>query len=328
MYLDQYTRDEAELVRAQPGDWNYREGIDDKWAYDPADPTNDDAAKVTFNAVRKMLAFRDGKQRVDGPEFRGLYTNLKEFSDKCSPPGWLGVADAYPLFLTQKAAIRLDGAWLLTSFEKDIRSLAEGKYISGSAEEGQPTPTPLAGQPATVFDLGSFNNPTMEGEAVDAPARTIEVNIGFWSIPKKEQAQNELEVDFLMYLTSPEGYGVYLQNKLDANNPQGGINGPPIVQNVELPAEYAERFAQLKLIGNTEKDTAGTYRARGVGDYQPSVREWVDLTQQYFDNKISLDDFLTKYQSSLEGMMPDILKHMQLTEEDLKTPEKKPASQQ
>ena len=46
----------------------------------------------------------------------------------------------------------------------------------------------------------------------------------------------------MMYLTSPEGYGVYLENKLDPNNPQGGINGPPIVQNVELPAEYAERI--------------------------------------------------------------------------------------
>ena len=206
--------------------------------------------------------------------------------------------------------------------------MAEGKYISGSAAEGQPTPTPLQDQAATVFDIGSFNNPTMEGDAVDAPARTIEVNIGFWSVPKKDQAQNELEMDFLMYLTSPEGYGVYLENKLDPNNPQGGINGPPIVKDVTLPAEYADRFAQLKLIGNTEKDTAGTYRARGIADYQPSVREWVDLTQQYFDNKISIDEFLTKYQASLEAMMPEIMTHMQLTEDDLKTPEKKPAAQQ
>lgn len=328
MYLDQFTRDEAELVRAQPGDWNFRDGIDDKWNYDPSDPHNDDGTQLTFNTSRKMLAFKEGKQRVDGPEFRELYTNLKQFNDKCAPDGWLGVSDAYPLFLTQKAAIRLDGAWLLTSFEKDIRSLAEGKYISGSAKEGEPTPTPLPEQPISTFELGSFNNPTMEGDAVDAPARTIEVNIGFWSIPKKDQAQNDLEIDFLMYLTSPEGYGIYLKNKLDANNPQGGINGPPIVKNVDLPGDFAERFAQLKLIGNTEKDTAGTYRARGIADYQPSVREWVDLSQQYFTDKITLDDFLTKYQASLERLWPEILEHMQLTEDDLKTPEKKPASQQ
>lgn len=327
MYLDQYTRHEADLVRAKPGDWDFREGIDDQWKYDPKDPHNDDATKITFNSTRKMIALKDHKQRVDGPEFRELYTNLKQFSDRCAPPGWLGTSDAYPLFLTQKAAIRLDGAWLLSSFEKDIRSLAEGKYISGSAKEGQPTPTALPGQPASAFELGSFNNPTMEGKAVDAPARTIEVNIGFWGIPKKEQKQNDLEVDFLMYLTSPEGYGLYLKNKLDPNNAHGGINGPPVVKDVKLPEEYAKRFSQLKLIGNTEKDTAGTYRARGVADYQPSVREWVDLGQQYFANKITLDDFVTKYQASIDRLFPEILTHQKLTPDDLKTPEKKPAQQ-
>ncbi len=327
-YLDQFTRDEIEMVRAQPGDWNFREGVDDKWKYDPTDPTNDDGNKVTFNAARKMIALRDGKQRVDGPEFRELYTNFKEFAKRCTPPGWIGTSDAYPLFLTQKAAIRLDGAWFLTNFEKDITSLAEGKYIMGSAAEGQPTPTPLPSQPLSVFETGSFNNPTMEGAAVDAPARTIEVNIGFWSVPKKDQKQNDLEIDFVQFLTSPEGYGVYLQNKLDPKNAQGGISGPPVVKDVVLPSPYAERFAQLKLIGNTEKDTAGGYRSRGINDFQPSVREWVDLAQQYFTDKITLDEFLTKYQASIEKQFPDILAFMKLTAADLETPEKKPAAQQ
>ncbi len=323
-YLDQFTRDEVELVRAQPGDWNFRDGVDNKWTYDPKDQTNDDSNKVTFSSVRKMIALRDGKQRVDGPEFRALYTNFKEFADKCTPPGWIGTKDAYPLFLTQKAAIRLDGAWFLTQFEKNIRSLAEGKYISGSAAEGQPTPTPLPSQNVNVFKVGSFNNPTMEGPEVDAPARTIEVNIGFWSVPKKDQKQNDLELDFLMYLTSPEGFGVYLQNKLDPNNAQGGINGPPVVKDVKLPAEYADKFAQLKLIGNTEKDTAGTYRARGINDFQPSVREWVDLSQQYFNNKITLDEFLKQYQAAIDRLYPEILAFMKLTEADRRARKRSP----
>ncbi|MEZ4673181.1 MAG: hypothetical protein R2932_02920 [Caldilineaceae bacterium] len=192
-----------------------------------------------------------------------MYTNFKDFADRCAPPGWIGTQDAYPLFLTQKAAIRLDGAWLLANFEKNIRSLAEGSYSYSAAEEGAPTPTPSADdQAATIFEIGSFNNPSMEGEGVDAPARTIEVNIGFWGIPAKDQAQNDLEVDFLMFTTSPEGYGVYLANRLDANNPEGGVNGPTIVKSVQLPEEVAARFANLALIGNTEKDTAGTYRSR------------------------------------------------------------------
>jgi raffinose/stachyose/melibiose transport system substrate-binding protein len=329
MYLDQFTRDEAELVRAQPGDWNFRQGIDDVWTYDPTDPHNDDAVKITFNNQRKMIALRDHQQPVNGPKFEALYTNFKQFSDKAAPPGWLGTKDAYPLFLTQEAAIRLDVAALLGNFERDINSLAQGKYVSpGGAAEGQPTPTPLPGRELETFEIGSFNNPTMEGPEVDAPARTIEVNIGFLSVPKKDQAQNDLELDFLMWLTSPDGFGLYLKNRLDPNNAgSAGINGPPIVKDVELPADLAGKFAQLKLIGNTEKDTAGTYRARGIADYQPSVREWVDLTQQFFAGDIELKDYLDQYQASVDRLFGEILTHQQLTPDDLTDPAKKPASQ-
>jgi len=328
MYADQYTRDEAELVRCQEGDWCFREGIDDKWTYDPSDPYNDDATDITFNIVRKINALQDGSQSVDGPAWKAMYENFKAFGDRCAPPGWIGTTDAYPLFLTQKAAIRLDGAWLLSNFEKDIRSLAEGTYSYTGAEEGAPTPTPAAEDlAATLFEIGSFNNPSMEGPEVDAPARTIEVNIGFWSIPKKDQAQNDLEVDFLMYVTSPEGFGLYLENRLDPNNAKGGINGPPVVKNVALPPEYAERFAALKLIGNTEKDTAGSYRSRGVADYQPTVREWVDVAQQYFTGKITIDEFLAQYQASIETNFDGIVEHLQLTPDDLKDPTKKPVNQ-
>jgi raffinose/stachyose/melibiose transport system substrate-binding protein len=327
MYADQFTRDEADLVRCQEGDWCFRPGIDDQWAYDPTDPYNDDGTKITFNVVRKMNALQSGEQSVNGPKWRAMYENFKQFADRCTPPGWIGTTDAYPLFLTQKAAIRLDGAWLLSNFEKDIRSLAEGSYSYSGADTAAATPTPSAADlAATVFELGSFNNPAMEGVEVDAPARTIEVNIGFWSVPKKDQAQNNLEVDFLMFATSPEGYGLYLENRLDPNNPQGGVNGPPVIKDVSLPPEYAERFAALKLIGNTEKDTAGTFRSRGVADYQPTVREWVDLAQQYFTDKISLDEFLDQYQASLMTNFDEILEHQRLTPADLEDPTKKPVN--
>lgn len=326
MYADQFTRHEAELVRAQPGDWDFREGIDDVWTYDATDPHNDDATQVTFNPVRKMIALRDGDQTVDGPEWRAMYENFHEFSTRCAPPGWIGTTDAYPLFLTGKAAIRLDGAWLISRFERDIRSLAEGTYNYVSTEEGAPTPSPSADDlAAKVFDVGSFNNPSMEGPEVDAPARTIEVNIGFWSIPSKSQEQNDLEVDFLMYVTSPEGYGIYLQNVLDPNNEDSaGVNGPPVVQGVALPADLQARFDGLRLIGNTEKDTAGSYRSRGVADYQPSVREWVDLAQQYFLDEITLDEFLTGYQASLMNNFDGILEQQNLTADDLNDPTRKP----
>lgn len=318
MYADQYTRDEAELVRCQPGDYCFREGVDDMWTYDPSDPGNDDATDLTFNPVRKLIALRDGVQTVKGDAWREMYTNFKEFGDRCTPPGWIGTTDAYPLFLTGEAAIKLDGAWLLSQFEKDIRSLAEGSYESGD-ETLQAA--------AEVFELGTFNNPTMEGGEVDAPARTIEVNIGFWGIPKKDVAQNDLEVDFLMFVTSPEGAGLYLDNKLDPDNLQGGVNGPLALNDVELPDDLATRFEGIRLIGNTEKDTAGTYRARGVADYQPTVREWVDLAHQYFLDEITLDEFLDQYHQSLLDNFDGILEHMNITPEDLEDPSRKPVNQ-
>ena len=327
MYADQFTRHEADLVRCQPGDWCFREGIDDEWVYDPTDPHNDDNTEITFNSVRQMKAFYEGEQRVDGSEWKAMYENLAQLLGPMTPPGWIGVTDAGPLFLTQEAAIRLDGAWFFTSFEKQIRQLAEGTY-GAAVGEGEPTPTPVpGGEQAVAFELGTFNNPSMEGPYADAPARTIEVNIGFWGIPKKDQAQNDLEVDFLMFVTSPNGYGIYLRNKLDANNLNGGISGPPVVKNVELPQLYADRFANVNLIGNTEKATAGTYRSRGLNDYQPMIREWVDLAQQYFDGKISVDEFLTKYQASLEGNFETmVIEHLKWADglDALQTPEKKP----
>jgi raffinose/stachyose/melibiose transport system substrate-binding protein len=328
MYADQFTRHEAELVRCQEGDWCFREGIDDKWEYDPTDPHNDNNTRITFNSVRKMKAFHEGLQKVDSPEWYAKYENLAQLLGPMTPPGWIGVTDALPLFLTQQAAIWLDGAWFFTSFEKQIKQLAEGSYGTTGLAEGEPTPTPVPGaERAVVFELGTFNNPSMEGMFVDAPARTIEVNIGFWGVPKKAQAQNELEIDFLMFLTSPSGYGIYLRNKLDPNNLQGGIAGPPVVKDVTLPAIFAERFANVDLIGNTEKDTAGTYRSRGLNDYQPMVREWVDLAQQYFDGQLDTAEFLEKYQAAMDANFETMLEeHLKWADgvAALQNPEKEP----
>ena len=112
---------------------------------------------------------------------------------------------------------------------------------------------------------------------------------------------------------------------LDPNNSDSaGINGPPVVQGVALPGDLQARFDSLRLIGNTEKDTAGTYRSRGVADYQPSVRAWVDLAQRYFSDELSLDDFLKQYQQSLMDNFDGILQQQNLTPDDLKDPTRKP----
>ena len=289
-YVDQYTRDEILIKRCQPGDYCFQEGIDDVWEWDPSDPFNDDNHKVTTNGVRALRALRDGEIRVDSLEVRDMFENLSQLLGPMTQEGWIGTTDALPLFLKGEAAIWLDGAWLLSNFEREMKAIQEAAGADEVIE---------------AFDLGTFNCPTMTGELVDAPARTIEATVGFYSVFQKDQAQNDLEMDFLMFLTSPEGYGIYLRNRLDPNNPNGGIYGPPVVKGVSLPEKYQVLFDGLQFIGNHQKAASGNWISIG---YNPeTTRIHVDLMQRYFLGEITLDDLLSGYQQACEDNLETYL---------------------
>ena len=323
--------DNWELSRCQEGDWCYENGVDDMFpaANWQEDSHFDDNNRVHQNMVRAINAFQAGEIGPKDPQYRAMMEEFgKVFQPENLPPGWTGVngQTAYSLFLSGKALFWLDGGWMISSFEKDINNLRTGQFFT--AKEGVPTPTPDPSfDTVKPFEFGTFDNPKMTVEEASCPwQRTIEWPVGFWSVPVKDQKQNDLEIDFLMYVTSPEGFGVYVENKMDANNPKGGLTGPFIVQGVEMPAEMAVKFESLKPIGNTEKATAGSFFSRGISDYQPMVREWVNLAQQYFTGKIDLDTYITKYDEVLRrpDLWKGLLEHMKLTEEDLTSPEKKP----
>jgi ABC-type glycerol-3-phosphate transport system substrate-binding protein len=337
MYQDGFyaSPEKWDLSRCQPGDWCFEKGVDDKFpeANWQSDPYFDDASKVHQNTVRWLNAFKDGKIGPKDPQYIALMKEFKKvFIPENLPPGWTGVSGptAYSLFLSGKALFWLDGGWMISTFQKDINNLRTGKFFT--VKEGQPTPTlDPSFQTIKPFEFGTFDNPKMMAAEALAPwQRTIEWPVGFWSVPVKGQKQNDLELDFMMYVTSPEGYGIYVQNKIDPNNLNGGLIGPFIVKGVALPPEVAAMFKDIKPIGNTEKTTAGSFFSRGIADYQPMVREWVNLAQQYFTGKIDLDTYIQKYDEVLRR--PDLWKGMldqlKLTEDDLAHPEKKPVSQQ
>ncbi|MHB1295350.1 MAG: ABC transporter substrate-binding protein [Anaerolineae bacterium] len=326
--MDQYHRDDINLVRCQPGDWCYREGIDDKWTYDPTDPRNDDPDKVSINIVRHLQALRDGTIRFDTPEFAEMMTELGRIyktSNGYVPEGWAGTNDAYPLFLTQEAAMWQVRGGFVVSFPKDIARLAEGEYYQAPAE-GETVPTPSTDEKAaTVFDYGTFAFPTLEGDYVQAPARANELTSGYLAIPKKDSAQNDLEVDFVMFWTSPQGMSIFLENKLDANNLQGGIEGPPIIKDVELPEEWQQVFANMTFIGNYEKSGApGDQVARGFYFYEPTKREWAVLVQRFYNDEITAEEFGVAYQKLLEDNFDGLLEYLNIAPEDLDHPEKQP----
>jgi len=335
MYQDGFycVPEKWELSRCQEGDWCYEKGVDDKFpvADWQTNPHFDDANMVHSNWVRWLNAFQEGKIGPNDPEYKALMQEFKKvLNENNLPPGWTGVngQSAYALFLSGKALFWLDGGWMISTFEKDINKLASGKFFT--AKEGEPTPTPDPNYSGVKpFPFATFDNPKMTAPEAKCPwQRTIEWPVGFWGMPVKNQKQNDLELDFMMFATSPEGYKIYVDNKMDANNANGGLTGPFIVKGVEMPPEMAAKFENLKPIGNTEKTTAGSAFSRGVADYQPMVREWVSLAQQYFTSKIDLDTYIAKYDEVLRkpDLWSGLLEQQKLTVDDLKSPEKKPVN--
>lgn len=311
VYGDQYMRDSVNIVRAQPNDYNFVPGLDDKWTFDPSDPYNDSNSRVTKNDLRvwKAIKEKDGPFKIEGnPKWKAFMENLKSLF-QYTEPGFFGVnaEQAYSLFLTGKAATMLSTPGSYWQLPKDLADEKKSGVKGG----------------AKPFEYGFFNMPSMEGPEVMAPARTIQIPIGFYGLVSKDAKQTELGIDFMMYLTSPEGYKVYvtaIQNSKDAS-----LAGSPALKDIELPEEMSKAFANFKPIGNTEGfPSANNSLARGVWDFQPSVQEWVGLIQQYFGDKIAIDDYLKKYQASVDKHFPAALKDKKLEMADLDTPERKP----
>ena len=320
--MDQYHRDDLQIIQCQEGDWCFREGIDDVWTYDPTDVRNDDPDRVSVNIARHLAALRDGAINFDNECTVEMMTQLGrvfQTENGFVPEGWTGITDAYPLFLTQKAAMRMVHGGIYTSLPKDIRSLAQGEY-GGNAEV-----TEEDSGAAVEFEFGRFAFPTIEGPCVQGTARANELTQGYLALPLKDRAQNDLEVDFVMFWTSPQGMQIFLENKLDTENLQGGIAGPPLIKNVDLPGELQEVFATSVFVGNYEKPGApGDAVARGFFKYEDTKREWSIMVQEFFEGKITAEDFAEGYQTLLEGNFDGLLEFLNLTHEDLDNPEKRP----
>ena len=320
--MDQYHRSDINLVRCQPGDWCYREGIDDKWTYDPTDPRNDDPDRVSINVVRHLIALRDKTISFDNECTADMMDKIGEIyktENGFVPDGWMGLSDSYPLFLTQKAAMRQDTGRVFTQLSKDIKALAEGTYADESAV------TDVQAKSAAEFEFGTFAFPSIEGPCVQGKARANELPSGYLALPKKDRQQNDLEVDFVMFWTSPEGMNIYLSNKLDPNNLQGGIQGPTIIQGVDVPEPWKDIFDNQPFIGNYEKPGAPADKeARGFYMYEPTKREWAIMVQDFFEGKITSQEFASSYQKLLEDNWDGLLQYLNVTPEDLAHPEKQP----
>ncbi|MFD0712108.1 ABC transporter substrate-binding protein [Paenibacillus sp. GCM10027626] len=315
IYPDQYFRDYIELVKSQPDDYTYMANIDESWKFDINDPYNDANSKVSTNELRVLKAIKDktGPYKVEGnPAWREVMINLKKLFSY-APNGFMGMSEeqAYKLFLTGKAATMVA---LPSSYWQLPKDFADAE---------------LTGETGGVksFDFGYFNMPSMEGEHVQAPARTIHIYTGFYGFVKKNAEQTALNVDFMMYLTSPEGYKVYLeaiQNSKDAS-----LNGAPLLNDIELPESMKKTFESFDAIGNTEGlPSPGNTLARGLYDYQPSVQSYIGLISKYFNDEIDVDQLLKQYQTDIDAKFEAMLKERKKELSDLDNPERQPPTRE
>ena len=321
IYADQTTRSMINVFRAQEGDFCYDPDIDGVWSYDPTDPYNDDSWKVNQNAVRVYKAMVDGEFTADTAGMRTVWNNFaKIFPKYAGGENFFGTKSTgvSPLFYQQKAAIICDGAWRLGQFKNEMSKLTSGQTVEN---------LDMAAEGITMFDIGTFNMPSMEGEGIEAPARTIEVATGFLGAIKKDKAHDEAVADFMMFLSSEEGYSAYLTAAYEAGMT---IQGPPLVYGAKLPADVQVMFDNLTFIGNCQKGS-GQKLARGMsgssGDITESYRLFYDYSYRFLTGKIDIEGWIAEHCANIAQYLPEAMSTSGVSMADLENPQNAPSGQ-
>ena len=286
LFLDSYLRDTVKITRAQAGDFDYRSDVDSKWTYNPNDPNNDSYSQMTNNPNRVLSALLDKKVVIDGEIFRDAYANhMRKMTNYCDP-GYFGLsrAQAQQAFIVGGAAMWSDQPIFFAIYEKIVNNPASG---------------------IKPFDYGTFPYVTFDdSKLIEAPQRTFVGDLGFWVIPKKDQKQNDLEVDFFQFLTNPPTATQFMLAGLTQTG--GDLVGPLQIIGVDLPPVWKQRFEGLKDIGPAGPN-AGNYGGALLQEQQ-AARDYVSLTQSWFSNKMSEDAYFKALQKSFDETVPRLVK--------------------
>ena len=315
IYNDQVTRSLVKTWHAQEGDFCYDPDIDADWEYDPTDPYNDTEDHMSYNILRVMNSILDGTWRFDSPGQKTVWTNfLRLFPKYCGGDAMFGLSTggATTLFNQGKAAMTVNLSGAVAEFDRMMKEVEEyGFFTNADGEEVE----------GSVFHLGTFNMPSMEGEGVEAKARTIAGYVLDFSALNKDQDHNELVVDFLMYFSSPEGMSLYLDGLMDGG---GSVDGPTYVYNVEYPEELAGKFDDIEDIGGAQHGYAYAF-ASGVPYIDESMREFYNDVYALLSESIDVDEFLKRYEDNILTYAPALCGALNISEKDLENPAAAPA---
>jgi len=262
---DAYLRNYVPILQSRPGDWDYDPKKNADYKYDPNDPYSD--MMVVLNVERTLNAILNGDLDFRSPRLKQIYVRLKELAQYFQD-GFLGsgFGSASRLFYKQKAAMCAMGSERVTAMVQDFKKM----------------------DPSERFEFSNFWFPPITDDPLVCGAfRGVGGGGTTFAVMKKGDAEHERNViDFLMYMTTPESGQILVERTLAENE---ALVGPILIKGVKMPEELTGKFKPFMGHGFEKLNF------RGLEDEQESVAEWTVIAQEFFGNRLTLDEFCDKY---------------------------------
>ena len=312
-YWDQFNRDWHNIVRAQPGDYNYDDELDGSFVYDPLDPRL--GSNYNYNTVRFYRGIRDEIIRWDTPEFVDMITQFTKVFNRYVNDDVYVQADPYPRFLQGNSAMMTHGAWMIPTLRLDMANL-ENLDRRKALNIGENVR--LQG-----FEWGTFKNPSMEGPNVMGTARSVESAFGeYISIIDKNQAQTDLVLDFVKFWLSSPGYQAFVDGASAA-----GTNwfprGPIMIKDVALPGALDGLYDDVEMLGNAERPINNFVAHPGHPRY---FQQSLDMFKLVLDGRITPEEYAKRRHAFIVDNFDGILDVAGLTHENLDNPARSPTN--
>lgn len=313
VYFDQYHRDWVEYARALPGDWNYNPEKDDNFVYDPTD--KDLNRKYTYSVQRFLKNLKEGTITYADDQMTELLTNWARMAPYLNQDFWSGI-DTYARFIQGQSAmfpLSFSTYWTL---QNDLNAMdaARREALGLTADFEAPD-----------FGASTFRWPSMQGPLVIGPARGVESYQGeFLGAIDKNAAQTELDVDFLRFWLSKAGYQHWVDGYAESGlwTPSGSM----LVDDIEVPEEYATVLDAIEPIGNAEAAPNGflMWTFGGLGTFWQKESE--EMIKQILAGEMQPSEFGPRYQEMLTvTYWNDLLAELNLTEDEVMNPQLEPA---
>ena len=309
IYFEQYHTDWVETVRAQEGDWNFNPERDGNFVYDPADV--DIHNHYTFSAQRYYAGIRDGALSFDTPRIAEMVRNFSQVFPQMATDDFYVVQDPYPTFLQRQAAMMVNTTGNLIQLTKDMDALSPERLESLGITDSDVAP----------FEWGTFLMPSMEGDLVISPAKSVEGSSASPTIIHKSQEQTDLALDFMMFYISHAGYQPYVDAGIEAGTVTP--SGPLTLRDVTLPDLFENEFKNIQLIGDAESSYNSHFLEWTGGDIKTGA---FNIFKTALDGDISPEEFATQIQAYVLDNLDTILERAGLTQADLDSPDRQPGT--